>query len=156
MNLLAKLFSKNNPSLTTRSGEPKASGELIAEATGGANLVEGRQTWELAEEKKHDLEHMKRCCEAELQTMEAAGIVAAPYYFERVAILSRKARNYQQEVHYCETYVRSVNEFYARHGTAGMADVRKGPRYKSIATRLEKARKLLAESDQADGPVPEQ
>jgi hypothetical protein len=128
---------------------------LVAEVTGGANLVEGRQTWELAEEKKHDIEWMKRCCEAELKTMEAAGIVAAPYYFERVAILSRKAKDYQQEVLYCEKYVRSVEEFCANHGPAGMADVRKGPSYKAIVSRIAKARKLLSASDQADKETPQ-
>ncbi|GMA83012.1 hypothetical protein [Shewanella glacialipiscicola] len=66
--------------------------ELIAEVTDGANLVDGKQTWELVDEKKHDIDAMKRCCDAELKTMEKAGMVPAPYYFERVAILSRKEK----------------------------------------------------------------
>ena len=44
--------------------------------------------------------------------MESTGLVAAPYYFERVAILSRKARNFRQELHYCESYIRLVEKFY--------------------------------------------
>lgn len=52
----------------------------------------------LAEEKKDDIEYMKRCCDAELKTMAVACIVSVPYYFERVAILSRKQKNYRQEV----------------------------------------------------------
>jgi hypothetical protein len=43
----------------------KTLGEAVAEATGGANLVNGKQTWELVAEWKHDIEMMKRCCSAE-------------------------------------------------------------------------------------------
>lgn len=112
--------------------------------TGGANLVDGKQTWELAEEKKHDIEVMKRCCDAELNTMDKAGMVPAPYYFERVAILSRKEKNYEQEIFYCEQYIEKVEAFYSKNGTEGIADVRKGPRYQAIMTRLPKARELYA------------
>jgi hypothetical protein len=75
--------------------------------------------------------------------MSKSGTVAAPYYFERVAILSRKAKNYQQEIDYCELYINLVKEYYQKNGTKGIADVRKGPRYKSIKKRLPKARRLL-------------
>ena len=60
------------------SGKPKTSGELISELTDGANLVGGKQTWELADDKKHDIEYMKKCCDAELKTMENVGLVASP------------------------------------------------------------------------------
>lgn len=148
MSFLSKLFRKKSPSFTKANGEPRTSGELMAEATNGSNLVDGKQTWELAEEKKHDVEHMKKCCDAELKTMEAASLVAAPYYFERVAVLSRKEKNYRQEVYYCESYIRLVENYYAKHGTEGIADVRKGPRFQAIVARLPKARELLFKSDQ--------
>nr|MDU9043250.1 hypothetical protein [Candidatus Electrothrix aestuarii] len=51
---------------------------------------------------------MKKCCDAELRTMEKTGLAPAPYYFERVAILSRKEKNYQQEIDYCELYITMV------------------------------------------------
>lgn len=89
MSLLKALFDKISPILTRPSGEPKTSGELIAEVTSGANLVDGKQTWEYAEEKRNDKDIMQRCCEAELKTMTVTGLVAAPYYVERVAILAR-------------------------------------------------------------------
>lgn len=144
MSLLNRLFQKLNPSLTKDNGEVKTSGELIAEVADGANLVEGKQTWELAEEKRDDIEYMKRCCDAELKTMAVAGIVSAPYYFERVAILSRKQKNYRQEVEYCELYINSVESYYKMGNTEHEADVRKGSRYKAIVARLPKAKKLLA------------
>ena len=143
MSILSKLFGKKSPSLHKTNGEPKTSGELIAEVTDGANLVEGKQTWELAEDKKHDLEYMKKCCDAELNTMNKAGMAPAPYYFERVAILSRKEKNYEQEVDYCEKYIEAVEGFYKLNGTEGIADVRKGPQYKAIVKRLPKAKELL-------------
>ena len=149
MRIFRNLRQKRAPSLSKISGEPKTSGELISELTDGANLVGGKQTWELADEKKHDIEYMKKCCDAELKTMETVGLVAAPYYFERVAILSRKTKNFRQEVHYCETYIRLVEDYYAKRATEGIADVRKGPRFQAIYARIPKARELLAKSEQA-------
>ena len=144
MNLLSKLFRIKSPESSMPSGDPKASGELVAEVTGGANLVEGKQTWELADNKKDDIDYMKKCCYAELKTMETADLVAAPYYFERVAILSRKIKNYEQEISFCERYMAAVEAYYQRHGIEGMADVRQGPRFQAIVKRLPKAKELLA------------
>jgi hypothetical protein len=144
MNLLSKLFGKKNFDFRKANGEPKTSGELIAEVTDGANLVDGKQTWEYAEDRKHDLHYMKKCCDAELNTMNEADLVPAPYYFERVAILYRKERNYEQEVTYCEKYIEIVESYYQKNGTKGIADVRKGPRFQAIVKRLTKAKELLA------------
>lgn len=149
MSLLSRLFRKKVVQIGKPNGEPKTSGELIATLMEGANLVEGKQTWEYAEEKKHDIQYMKKCCDAELKTMERVGLVPAPYYFERVAILSRKEKNYQQEVDYCETYINAIKGFYKRYGTKDMADVRKGPRYQAIVKRLPKAKELLSKSKQS-------
>ena len=144
MSLLDRLFNRANPSLMKANGDPKTSDELIAEVTCGANLVEGKQTWEYAETHKDDIEFMKRCCDAELKTMASAGLVSAPFYFERVAILSRKQKNYRQEVEYCERYIQAVEAFYQASGREDYADVRKGPRYQAILARLPKAKELLA------------
>jgi len=144
MSLLSKLFSKKSPDFSKANREPKTSGELIAEVTDGANLVDGKQKWEYAEDKKHDLHYMKKCCDAQLKTMNKAGIVPAPYYFERVAILSRKEKNYEQEVTYSEKYIEAVETYYQKNGTDGIADVRKGPRFQAIVKRLPRAKELLA------------
>jgi hypothetical protein len=144
MSFLSFLFKKRQPSLQKEDGAPKTSGELIAEVTDGANLVDGKQTWELAVDKKHDLEAMKRCCDAELKTMAKTDLVPAPYYFERVAILSRKEKNYKQEIFYCEQYIEMVEALYSKNGTEGIADVRRGPRYQAIVKRLPKAKELHA------------
>ncbi len=141
---MSLLLKKANPLLKKTNGGAKTSGELIAEVTGGTNLVEDKQTWEYAESHKDDIEYMKRCCDAELRAMMTAGIVAAPFYFERVAILSRKQKNYHQEVEYSERYIQAVEGFYRMPGHERYADVRKGPRYKAVLKRLLKAKELLA------------
>ncbi len=143
MNAL-RFFLKKTSAYFKKKGALIKSDELISEATLGTNLVDGKPTWALAEENKDNLEVMKRCCDAELKTMEKSGLVAAPYYFERVAILSRKNKNYEQEIYYCEHYIERVENFYIQNGTEGLADVREGARFKNIVKRLEKARDLYA------------
>lgn len=144
MSLLQFLFWKMPSSIQKKNSAPKKSDELIAEATFGANLVDGKPTWELAEDYKDDLEVMKRCCDAELKKMEKSGLAPAPYYFERVAILSRENNDYRQEIYYCEHYLEKVEAFYVQNGTEGIADIRESPRFKKIVKRLKSAKELYA------------
>lgn len=126
--------------------ERVSAADLVAEATQGESLVQGRPTHEHADSGKHDLETMKACCDAEIAAWKDTGEVPAPYYFERVAILSRKARDYRQEVEYCELYLSVVDECHARHGITGEVGMKAGPRYKAIKSRLPKAHELLQKS----------
>lgn len=138
-----RVFDKKRQSAQKGDSISFSSGDVITEMTGGENLVNGSPTYAHAEQNKHDIEIMKKCCEAELRTMELAEQVPAPYYFERVAILSRKEKNYHQEIEFCEKYISAVNGFFKKHDAAMYADVRKGPRYKAIVKRLPKAKALL-------------
>jgi hypothetical protein len=104
--------------------------------------VVDKQNWEIAKSDGNDMEAMKRCCHAELDAMDKSGLVAAPHYFERVAILSRKAKNYTQEIYFCDLYISKIEAFFEANGAKGVADVRKGPTFKAIAKRLKKAREL--------------
>lgn len=126
-------------------------GEAIAESTNGVNLVDGKQTWELAEDKKHELSTMIECCDAELATYRKTGMVPAPFYFERVAILSRKEKIYSQEVKYCEKYIEIVEEYYNKNRISQNEGVKMGPRYKAIVKRLSKAKELLSGQKTNDG-----
>lgn len=121
-------------------------GEAIAKVTGGANLVDGKQTWELAKEKKHELLTMKKCCNAELTTYRKTGLSPAPYYFERVAILCRREKDYAQEVEYCEKYIEIIEEYYRENGIPDNIGVKMGPRYQAICKRLPKAKELLVKT----------
>ena len=59
MNLFGRLLNRKKPDLQKSDGSTKTSGELITEITDGANLVNGKQTWELVAEGKSDIEIMK-------------------------------------------------------------------------------------------------
>lgn len=121
-------------------------GEAIAEVTGGSNLVDGKQTWELAKEKKQEMMTMKKCCTAELATYRKTGLRPAPYYFERVAILSRKEKNYAQEIEYCEKYIEALQDFHRKHGLQDYDGTKMGGRDQAIWNRLLKAKQLLGKS----------
>jgi hypothetical protein len=149
MNILRKLFSIYAPSkpqtvIEVVSAPIKTSGEYITQIAGGLDLVDGKPTCEYAEEKKNDLSFMLRCCEAEMATMPKVDLVAAPYYFERAAILLRKAKDYEREIEICESYITALERFYENKDLSKYADVRKGPRYQAIAQRILKARQLLS------------
>lgn len=111
-----------------------------------SSVLDGGLPWEQAEARKDDLEFMKKCCIAEIQAMEKVGMPPAPFYFERVAILSRKAKNYAQEVYCVEGYIRTVEDFYNNYALDYVADTRKGPTYRKLVDRLPKAKELLAKS----------
>lgn len=122
-------------------------GEAVAKITGGANLVDGKETWEYSGESKHDIEIMKRCCEAEIETMEKIGDWPAPFFFWRVAVLSSKEKNYQQEVDYLQTYVDILRRRYARKDMPLEHAVKKrvlSARVCDIYDRLPKAKARLA------------
>jgi len=79
--------------------------------------------------------------------MKLTGLVAAPYYFERVAILYRKQKKYALEINICEKYIGIVNSYYRKiKDLTTVADIRKGPRYQAIVKRLPKAKELMAKS----------
>jgi len=107
-----------------------------------ASLIDGKPVWEYAEDKKHDLDFMKKCCNIESKANTIS--CPAPFYFERVAILSRKEKNYAQEVEYCEAYLNTISKFANEVGFENCFDARKSARYRKIAERLPKAKKLLA------------
>lgn len=77
-------------SFQKEDNSPTKIDEFIAETASCANLVDDKPTWELVEENSDNLEIIKRCCNAELETMEKCGLVSVPYYFYRVTIISRR------------------------------------------------------------------
>lgn len=150
MKLLQRLLGRGShvETETTLFERALSTGETFGQATAtvteGANLVDGKQTWELAPVAKDDVEAMKRCCDAEEATFRKTGLAAAPYYFERVAILSRKRKDFRQEIEYCTRYVDLVEQYYRQSGAPLDRGVRMGPTYKAIVARLPKAKELLA------------
>ena len=122
-------------------------GEAVAKATDGANLVDGKQTWQHAGDSKHDIDVMKKCCDAEIETWRKTGDCPAPYYFWRVAVLSRKQKDYAQEVEYCELYLTVLREGYTRDDMPFETALETrflSSRMCDIYERLPKAKALLA------------
>lgn len=121
----------------------------ITEVLGIQAKVGDTPTHELASSSHQDLQVMLKCCEAEEANYwkQPAGdrCCAAPFYFERVAILVRKAKDYQTEIAICERW-KAIADDYAGQASvrSGMgAKVHLGPRSVAILGRLEKARALL-------------
>lgn len=77
--------------------------------------VNGTPTYELAETGRHDLASMLACCAAEADSYwrqpEGERQCAAPYYFERAAILLRKAKDYSGEIDICERWKAIANDY---------------------------------------------
>lgn len=136
MNFFTRMFKKGKISPEDLSG--KTTGELIIKATDGKLLVDGKATYELAHDKKDDLDVMYKCCESEIEKYSITGLAPAPYYFERVAILARKAKNYDLEIRICEQYIELMNQVY---GTKRIG-IKAGPRFAAIESRIPKAKQL--------------
>lgn len=111
--------------------------------------VGGKPTFELADSGKNDIEVMRLCCDSEesnyWQQAEGTRISAAPFYFERLAILSRKEKDYAQEIHTIERWKAIISDYKSQSMVkAGRAAlVHKGPRSIAITARLPKAKDLL-------------
>ena len=121
-------------------------GEALAEATDGVNLVDGRKTFEHADSHKHDIAMMTRCCEAEIATWKKTGLVPAPYYFERVAILARKVKDFELEIKICEQYLDAVDQLEREGALPKHGGIKAGPRYKAIKRRLPQAYEFLSKA----------
>ena len=111
--------------------------------------IDGVATYDLVDQGKNNLETMLRCCDAEDAAYwaqpEGQRLCAAPYYYERAAILSRKIRDYAGEVQICERWKAIANDYKkqplvkARQAALN----HKGPRAEAILSRLTKAKELL-------------
>lgn len=111
--------------------------------------VNGTPTYELAEIAKHDPAAMLACCAAEADFYwgqpEGGRLCAAPYYFERAAILLRKAKDYSGEIDVCERWNAIVNDYKRQPMVKSRqaASAHKGPRSEAILARMKKAKELL-------------
>jgi hypothetical protein len=62
-------------------------------------------------DNKTDIKSVVECCRDEIQKSIDTGIMPAPKYFEQVAILSRKEKNYENEIAICDMYIRLVKKY---------------------------------------------
>lgn len=136
MNFFKQMQSNGNISTDDQIG--KTSGEILTKATEGKLFIEGKATYDIAHEKKHDLKVMLKCCESELKKFEITNLAPAPYYFERVAILARKAKDYDLEIQICERYIEVMDAIYGDKRIG----IKAGPRFSYIEKRLFQAKQL--------------
>lgn len=131
-----------------------SSGDIMA-AMGRQAMVGGKPVYDYAQSHKHDIDMMLECCRA-IESVYWAHtgykLGPEPAYFERAAILSRKAKDYSGEVAICERWIEMADDFQAwlaENPKVRVADVTKGPRSMKIYERLPKAKELLANQEKA-------
>lgn len=101
---------------------------------------------------KDDLELMLKVCKAELKNLVETGTLPEHNYFERVAILAHKQKNYQLEADILEMLIFACDTFEEAHAACTPVhlrnlrnvDVRDYVYYKKAVKRLEKTMALLA------------
>ncbi len=60
-----------------------------------------------------DINTVVEYCREEIQKSVDTGIMPAPKYFEQVAVLSRKEKNYENEIAICDMYIKLVKKYAA-------------------------------------------
>lgn len=118
--------------------------EEIRRAQGLNPEVDGVSNYHLAEIHKHDLDMMLKCCQSEENVywaQQGRKIAPAPFYFERVAILCKKAKDYSGEVAICERWIAMEEDFMACSSATGLPSINlsASPRAHRIRSRLNKA-----------------
>ncbi|NYT79476.1 hypothetical protein H0A71_21110 [Alcaligenaceae bacterium] len=122
-------------------------------------ISDGQPTYALAH-MKGDLDVMQACMRAEIENYwrqpDGDRLTAAPYFFERTAILQRKAKNYGAEVAACEAWVEIVEDYKNQDSVKNGSGTKVwlGSRSRKIEDRPPKARDLLKrqhESGQKSG-----
>ena len=105
---------------------------------------DGKPTYELAEEAKHNPEVCVACCEAELRVFEANSyeLAPAPYFFERATVLFTKAKDWETVIYWAESYLNAL-KLYRQHATPGSAKVWLSPKVEKLRERLKNAQLKL-------------
>lgn len=110
--------------------------------------------YDMALSHKDDIFLMLKICMDQINDMIENGSEPAPFYFERVAILARKRKDYQLEVNICNVYVNSIEllmDAHKENNTLLYLEIKKGninirARYDKILARFPKAKQLLEKS----------
>ena len=58
-----------------------------------------------------NIDTVVECCREEIQKSVDTGIMPAPKYFEQVAVISRKEKNYKNEIAICDMYIKLVKKY---------------------------------------------
>lgn len=130
--------------------------EELMRSQGALAEVNGKPTYALAN-MKDDLQVMAACVKAEAENYwrqpEGHRLIAAPSFFLRAAILSRKAKDYAAEVAFCQEWLKIVKDYKSQDSvTNGIsAKVWLGPTSRKIEERLPKAKEMLSRKNKVGG-----
>ena len=121
--------------------------QIIEMATHDVRGAMENSSTELDHSHDHDLQEMVRRCREDIQASEDSGIMPSPKYFEQVAILSRKEKNYQNEIAICEMYIELINQYAAKNNiTETEATYQVRPKCAPFVKRLQNAKTFSAKS----------
>lgn len=129
-----------------------ASETLSTNSLGVQANVNGSPTYALAESHRDNLEAMLACCRAETENYlsQRAGqrVSPAPFYFERAAILSRKAKKFEQEIEICQQWKALIDDYKSqpivKNGLSTKTHL--STKSKALINRITKAKELLRKS----------
>jgi hypothetical protein len=62
-----------------------------------------------------DIRSVMECCRDEIRNSEDSGIMPSPKFFEQAAVLSRKERNYANEIAICDMYVNLAKQYASKN-----------------------------------------
>ena len=103
--ILEKIINTSNMSIS----------QIIEKAASHAHHDNHNLTAELDVNDDYDIHEMVERCRDEIQAFEDEGVMPSPKFFEQVAILSRKEKNYENEVAICELYIELINQYAAKN-----------------------------------------
>lgn len=94
-----------------------------------------------------DIRSVMECCRSEIQKSEDSGIMPSPKFFEQAAMLSRKERNYTNEIAICDMYVKLAKQ-YASKNKLSSQEFRESvlPECEPLYKRMHNAKFMLTKS----------
>lgn len=119
--------------------------------------MDGKPLWEYAESHPQNLAAMLACCDKVEDAFNATRfggrLSPAPFYFRRVAILSRKAKDYEAEIEICNRWVFMATNYASqpRYKAGDMTRVDLSPSSEFVS-RAAKAHTLLGSPSRAKRP----
>jgi len=90
-----------------------------------------------------DIHSVVKHCRLEIEKSKDSGIMPSPRFFEQAAILSRKQRNYDNEIAICDLYVKLAKDFATKNKLSN-SEFREDilPQCESLYKRMHNAKSL--------------
>ena len=130
------------------SGSGTTISQIVEKASLGMHSGTGNLVTKLDQDNDLELNEMVRRCREDIQAAEDSGIMPSPKYFEQVAILSRKAKNYGNEIAICEMYIELIQKYAAKNNiTKDEASYQVLPKCAPFEKRIHNAKIMFTKSN---------